>query len=482
MKVNNMKCIGAFSPSVSVQTGENIPGNVYTEDNLLAGKGIEIVDEPVEGGIDNHTLACWHFDGNSNNEVSSSPFLEYAGSSAEYGDIATKFNGYASKVVVKTIQPVSVKALTIDFWVKITTTFSPFFLTDYLPLDYKLKFVSPKLNLENKSGPQTLIEAKKEINVNEWHHIALVYTLSGVNYFIDGELQGTHEYSLSDITIVSNKDIMQMKPYGNIDELRISNIARPLNDDGKFPVPTKPYSVAVPTGKKQINFTGEIPDMSSLATKEELTTVTNQIGDQVSGIETKIPETATAENKLVTKTQMDDAIAGAAVGGVDLSNYVQKSGDTMAGPLTTSNDGIVFPEYASYSAQIYGSGNVSSRFLNIAATGGYVNVTGNSNTQLIRNGNTGKWFLDEGQKGVANGIASLDANAKVTSTQIPVATSSSLGGVKPDGTSITINETGTISTVNTVQSTTINNIVKLTQAEYDALVTKDQNTLYYIVG
>ena len=62
MKVNNMKCIGAFSPSVSVQTGENIPGNVYTEDNLLAGKGIEIVDEPVEGGIDNHTLACWHFD------------------------------------------------------------------------------------------------------------------------------------------------------------------------------------------------------------------------------------------------------------------------------------------------------------------------------------------------------------------------------------------------------------------------------------
>lgn len=49
------------------------------------------------------------------------------------------------------------------------------------------------------------------------------------------------------------------------------------------------------------------------------------------------------------------------------------------------------------------------------------------------------------------------------------------------GDGIAIDETGTISTVNTVQSTTITNIVKLTQAEYDALETKDDTTLYYIV-
>lgn len=49
------------------------------------------------------------------------------------------------------------------------------------------------------------------------------------------------------------------------------------------------------------------------------------------------------------------------------------------------------------------------------------------------------------------------------------------------GDGIAIDETGTISTVNTVQSTTITNIVKLTQAEYDALETKDDKTLYYIV-
>lgn len=49
------------------------------------------------------------------------------------------------------------------------------------------------------------------------------------------------------------------------------------------------------------------------------------------------------------------------------------------------------------------------------------------------------------------------------------------------GDGIAIDETGTISTVNTVQSTTITTIVKLTQAEYDALETKDATTLYYIV-
>lgn len=53
--------------------------------------------------------------------------------------------------------------------------------------------------------------------------------------------------------------------------------------------------------------------------------------------------------------------------------------------------------------------------------------------------------LDALDKAVANGVASLDANAKVPSEQIPVATTSVLGGVKPDGTTITVTEDGTIS-------------------------------------
>ena len=53
--------------------------------------------------------------------------------------------------------------------------------------------------------------------------------------------------------------------------------------------------------------------------------------------------------------------------------------------------------------------------------------------------------IDSSEKGAANGVASLDTNGKVLTEQIPVATTSALGGVKPDGTTITVTEDGTIS-------------------------------------
>ena len=53
--------------------------------------------------------------------------------------------------------------------------------------------------------------------------------------------------------------------------------------------------------------------------------------------------------------------------------------------------------------------------------------------------------IDSSEKGAANGVASLDPNGKVLTEQIPVATTSTLGGVKPDGTTITVTEDGTIS-------------------------------------
>ena len=53
--------------------------------------------------------------------------------------------------------------------------------------------------------------------------------------------------------------------------------------------------------------------------------------------------------------------------------------------------------------------------------------------------------IDSSEKGTANGVASLDTNGKVPAEQIPTATTSTLGGVKPDGTTITVTEDGTIS-------------------------------------
>ena len=59
----------------------------------------------------------------------------------------------------------------------------------------------------------------------------------------------------------------------------------------------------------------------------------------------------------------------------------------------------------------------------------------------------GNKVLDTADKSIANGVASLDANAKIPTEQIPVATTSTVGGVKPDGNTITVTENGTISAV-----------------------------------
>ena len=77
--------------------------------------------------------------------------------------------------------------------------------------------------------------------------------------------------------------------------------------------------------------------------------------------------------------------------------------------------------------------------------------------------------LDASDKAVANGVASLDANAKVPTEQIPVATYSALGGVKPDGTTITVTEDGTISAV-------ISGEVFATKAELQALDSSKADT------
>lgn len=65
-----------------------------------------------------------------------------------------------------------------------------------------------------------------------------------------------------------------------------------------------------------------------------------------------------------------------------------------------------------------------------------------------------------------------------------MATNSLYGIVKPDG-STTNTTNGVISTINMVQSTDISNISKVTQAQYDALIsggTVDANTFYIITG
>lgn len=339
-------------------------GNVYTQNNLLAGNGIEIVEEPVEGGIDNNTIGCWHFDENLNPTILNGDISKFNITNASSAVQTSQFrfptgalylNGAGAYFtsIISNVDFFS-KDFTIDFWFRVTTDIGNtiFGISNKTSHDVRSFPLYLHYGAIGNSGDiklkinNTLLNGSI-LSTSTWYHIATVfkYIDKSISVFVDGKKYGD-TITLDSLPGNAN-NISFFTPSGvgeYIDELRISDIARLLTADGKFPVPTKPYSLAVPTGNKVINNTG----VTSINTKKGNVTLT-------------------ADDINVT--------------------YTHKGAET-----TTSI----------------------------------------------------KEFAD-----------TVDHDIENLNSLIPV---------------------------NAVQSTTINTIVRLTQQEYDALETKDQNTLYYIVG
>lgn len=345
---------------------------VFTESNLLAGKGIEIIDEPVEGGIDNHTLACWHFDGDVKDVVTGLVALMGTSdtSNKKFGTGAYNTSSAYSQTNISSLglNP-STKSATIDFWVKCITSKEDcrigFGTYSSSNLAIIIKQNSLTLNGKNWSSAEVINGVVPGLDFN---HYAIQFNkeTNKASVFFNGKKVA--EQTPNDLSSSSFSDFVaySYNRKNAIDELRISDIAR-YNED--FTPPTKPYSVAVPTGNKVIN---NILDVSNLATK------------------------------------------------TDLTNYLPLTGGTLSGDL---------------------------------------NVKGNK-------------VLDTADKSVANGVASLDANAKIPAAQIPV-----------DGTTITVNAEGKLVSAGGSGGGSGGDamaVVKLTQAEYDALNPKDPSTIYAI--
>ena len=247
-------------------------GNVYTQSNLLAGKGIEIVDEPVEGGIDNHTLACWHFDEDFR-DVISNIILPNGTLTAEhkFGTHGYSFGWPSSTEKVVTLN--REKDFTIDFFIQLTNANTNLAWDGYFQ-GYSAQSLivvhQDKLYMATTNGSTTSINLPNPLQLNTWNHIAFVYSFEDkiISAFVNGNKIGqlATTYPVADFNL---NNFNGTTPW-YIDELRISDIARPLTTDGKFPVPTQAYSVAVPTGNKVINNTG----VTSINTKKGNVTLT----------------------------------------------------------------------------------------------------------------------------------------------------------------------------------------------------------------
>lgn len=133
----------------------------------------------------------------------------------------------------------------------------------------------------------------------------------------------------------------------------------------------------------------------------------------------------------------------------ELAGYLPLTGGTLSGTLKINNEinqKISLLDKNNFCGGVYANGtSTNPSVLIINNTGQAIGITKGSGVYLQRNIGEAGTILCSLDKAVANGVASLDANAKVPSEQIPTATTSTIGGVKPDGNTITVTEDGTIS-------------------------------------
>ena len=287
----------------------------YNRDNLLGADEIEIVEEPVEGGIDGHTLACWHFDEdfNATNLSGIIPDITYENTASQTLDSSTfKFSPRSLKrtasgfftAINSNIFNLFTHDFTIDFWhrmssnlgvslIRLATSTSTLFTLDsgsdgdggggsYVP---------SQLKINNK-----LLNTTEE-PTGTWNHIACCFTYNTktVKVFLNGTFYGE---TILDV-LPTGCDRLYLvggrfsARYDWFDELRISDIVRPLNPDGKFPVLTQPYSVAEPTG----NFV--VRNKTKLVHKSDI-----GIANGVASLD---------ENAKVPENQLPDSVANQAI-------------------------------------------------------------------------------------------------------------------------------------------------------------------------
>lgn len=429
-------------------------GNVYTQNNLLAGKGIEIIDEPVQDDLDENTLACFHFDGDALNcsqyadgdtytetDLRTDSNVAYIDGKFGKGISAAKDFNVNNHFIENNVYFPKYDEITLEYWLKVNNLSSGAFpgvnlygMADSSAGGWTSVNVSYyrgwniHINLPQKSGLTAALsqEIINTLDESGWNHIALCCKKG---QFIKAYVNGILAYTTTEYTTLSpyegtNAGMISI-PLGSvgrgIDEVRYSKVLRYTGD--RFTPQTKPFSKPVPTGNKVINNT---------------ITKTSQLTND-SGFLNGLPD-----NVVTTDTEQ-----------TILSKKIFQS-------IKVGIKGCI---YGPDNQKIY---EPTSRGQEFGA---------NINTTYIRSG--------QPVVIVRNSSTYENIDSGNLTSKLPKASNTTLGAVKVDGTTITIDSNGVISAAiptKAVTSDNVTKIVKLTQAEYTNLETKDESTLYIIIG
>lgn len=266
-------------------SSSELPTDVYTKTNLVAGTNIEIVN-PTSG--DSNTVALWHFEGNNVDEVSGLALsnhntLNTNTSKFGSGSLYTSMMG----TTYSTIPAVTYnKDFTVECWqYKVSNgTFYFGFRGENILSIYTSQNV---LNFNGSSNwEDTTTVSLSSYDTGIWHHWALSYVASTRTMYV--YLNGVRVASRGIVSDFSITGLVLGSTNGTdlVDELRISNIARYTSDS--FELQTEPFTISsTDTSKSVINSTitklSQLENDSSFLTELPTASTTTLGGVKVDG-------------------------------------------------------------------------------------------------------------------------------------------------------------------------------------------------------
>lgn len=251
----------SISDAGVISTVPYVPPNVYTTDNLTADKNVSITTKSAgPGGIDEHTIACWHFDGDAIDIVHGNEIQGINTFSSLPGEY--KFGGQAAKVNAEYLPygeeytkyqlstPITLgDTFTIDFWIHSYVSGSSYpyydgFCNFAYELDNDTYYIRAGQSISSIRIPHYSDNISGTYVLDtKLHHVAVVNNQGNIRCYYDGKDMTfglTNGHQVSGLTI---ENLFFASSTSNtyvwLDELRISDVARWTEN---FEVPTSQYT------------------------------------------------------------------------------------------------------------------------------------------------------------------------------------------------------------------------------------------------
>lgn len=232
-----------------------LPEGIYTESNLIGGKDIEIVNK--SGGIDENTIACWHFEGTINDEVNGTP------ANQNTATLVTDYAKFGAGSVNGTVTHNSItkdvnSPISFDFWALVpvpgVSSYAQFILDTSDPnygkkWMYVMGIAGSKLTVALMGG--ATVTTDFTVPKGEWVHYYGHYIpeTQTSEFFANGvKIYSQQNANYPGIT----KFYLEKSGVCRFDEVRISKAIRWTED---FTPPTAPYEAG--SAGSVINFTGQ---------------------------------------------------------------------------------------------------------------------------------------------------------------------------------------------------------------------------------